>query len=78
MGLGINRGISEQLQLNFNSTSLEMNPDLLTNTVATNGATVLLLDALTSATGDFSFSLASKLNGSERLFFTPAGKKNTS
>ena len=75
MGLSDNRGISEQLQLNFNNTNLEMNPDLPTNTIASNGVTAILPASIASTSSNLSFSLGLKLNGSERLFFTPVGKQ---
>lgn len=75
MGLSDNRGIAEQLLLNFNTINLEMNPDLPTNTIASNGVTAILPAAIAKATSNLSFSMALKLNGSERLFFTPVGKQ---
>lgn len=75
VGLSDNRGIAEQLQLNFRDQSVEMNPDLPVNAVTTTGANALLSQSSLAEAGNHSFNLKLKLNGSERLFFTPVGKQ---
>lgn len=75
MGLTDNRGIAEQLQLNFNNTNIEMNPDLPSNTIASAGVNAVLPSTIATDTGSHTFSVNLKLNGSERLFFTPVGKQ---
>jgi inner membrane protein len=75
MGLTDNRGIAEQLHLNFNNTNFDMNPDLPSNTITSTGVTAKLPPTLAADTGSHTFTVNLKLNGSERLFFTPVGKQ---
>lgn len=72
IGLSDNRGITEQLQLNINSSSYDMNPGLPANTITGYGVNA---QVPASATDSIAFSVVLKLNGSERLFFTPVGKQ---
>ncbi len=74
MGLSDNRGITEQLQLHFNNSKIEMNPDLPANSITKNGVSAIL-PALNTINGDVSFELSLKLNGSRSLYFTPVGKQ---
>jgi inner membrane protein len=75
IGLSDNRGITEQLKLKIDTVTAEMNPDLPANTITTSGVNALVPKDLFAAAGNHSFSLQLKLNGSERLFFTPVGKQ---
>jgi inner membrane protein len=75
MGLSDNRGIAEQLQLNFNNTAVDMNPDLPANSITKNGVNALTPLTEVSSAVDVPFTLNLKLNGSERLYFTPVGKQ---
>jgi inner membrane protein len=75
IGLSDNRGITEQLKLKIDTVTAEMNPDLPANTITTSGVNALVPKDLFATAGNHSFSLQLKLNGSERLFFTPVGKQ---
>jgi inner membrane protein len=75
IGLSDNRGIAEQLQLNFRDSAVEMNPDLPANSICTTGVNAVLPSASLAEGGNHSFNLKLKLNGSERLFFTTVGKQ---
>ena len=75
MGLSDNRGIAEQLQLKFNNTAVDMNPDLPANSITKNGVNALTPLTNETAASELSFALNLKLNGSERLYFTPVGKQ---
>lgn len=72
IGLSDNRGIAEQLQLSINNASYDMNPGLPANTITGYGVNA---QVRASATDSITFSVVLKLNGSERLFFTPVGKQ---
>lgn len=75
MGLSDNRGIAEQLQLKLNNTAVDMNPDLPANSITKNGVNALTPLSNETATSEIAFTLNLKLNGSERLYFTPVGKQ---
>lgn len=76
-GITDNRGIAEQLQLNWNGTSVEMNPGVPLNTITTTGVSAVLNDAALLKDKEQTFSLHIKLNGSAQLHFTPVGKQTT-
>jgi len=76
-GLTDNRGIAEQLQLNWNDSATAMDPGIPTNTVAVSGVSSVLKNGLSLKDSEQSFQLHLKLNGSERLYFTPLGKQTT-
>lgn len=76
-GITDNRGIAEQLQMNWNSEPTVMDPGLPANTIAASGVSALLKNGLLLKDTEQSFLLQLKLNGSERLYFTPLGKQTT-
>jgi inner membrane protein len=76
-GITDNRGIAEQLELNWNNTATPMDPGISTNTIATSGVSAVLKNGISLKDSEQSFQLHLKLNGSERLYFTPLGKQTT-
>lgn len=75
IGLTDNRGIAEQLQLQLDDTAAAMDPDLPANGIASTGVTAIVPQTLLNANKGCTFSIRLKLNGSERLYFTPVGKQ---
>lgn len=75
IGLSDNRGIAEQLKIQFSNGVVEMNPDLPPNSITKNGVNASMSINAETTGNDLSFSLHLKLNGSERLYFTPVGKQ---
>ena len=76
-GISDNRGIAEQLELNWNNTAMPMEPGITTNTIATSGVSAVLNNGISLKESEQSFQLHLRLNGSERLYFTPLGKQTT-
>lgn len=74
-GITDNRGIAEQLQLNWNDSLIEMNPGVPLNTITETGVSCVLTNAALLKDAEQSFMLRIKLNGSEQLNFTPIGKQ---
>lgn len=52
-----------------------MDPDLPANGIASTGVTAIVPQTLLNANKGCTFSIRLKLNGSERLYFTPVGKQ---
>jgi inner membrane protein len=76
-GITDNRGISEQLELNWNNIATPMEPGIATNTIAASGVSAVLKNGISLKESEQSFQLHLRLNGSERLYFTPLGKQTT-
>lgn len=76
-GITDNRGIAEQLQMNWNNEPTVMDPGLPANTIAASGVSALLKNGLLLKDTEQSFQLQMKLKGSERLYFIPLGKQTT-
>lgn len=76
-GLSDNRGIAEQVMLNWKGVNTELEPSLPNNDISSTGINALIVntDALQAEAHSFSMNL--KLNGSEQLYFTPLGKQTT-
>lgn len=74
-GLTDNRGIAEQLQLNWNDLPSAMDPGIPANTIASSGVSAVLKNGIALKDSEQTFQLHLKLNGSERLSFTPLGKQ---
>lgn len=76
-GITDNRGIAEQLELNWNNTAMAMDPGISTNTIAASGVSAVLKNGISLKDVEQTFQLRLRLNGSERLYFTPLGKQTT-
>ncbi len=76
-GITDNRGISEQLELNWNNIATPMEPGIATNTIAVSGVSAVLKNGISLKDVEQTFQLHLRLNGSERLYFTPLGKQTT-
>ncbi len=76
-GITDNRGIAEQLQLKWDAASVELNPGVPVNTIASTGVSAVLSNAGLLKEKEQTFSLHLKLNGSAQLHFTPVGKQTT-
>ncbi len=76
-GLTDNRGIAQQVKLNWQGTEKDFEPGLPVNDIVSNGIHTIIADAKTMQTTANEFSLNLKLNGSEQLFFIPLGKQTS-
>jgi inner membrane protein len=76
-GLSDNRGIAEQVMLNWKGMNTELEPGLPENFISTTGINALIANTDALQTEAHPFSMNLKLNGSEQLYFTPLGKQTT-
>lgn len=74
-GLTDNRGIDDQLSINWNGSERSFNAGVPKNALVTSGVSVPVALSATDTGKPFSFSIELKLKGSEYLFFTPLGKE---
>lgn len=75
LGLSDNRGIDDQLSINWNGSSKSFNAGVPKNAIVASGVSIPVpLDVYDKAKS-FSFDIGLKLKGSEYLFFTPLGKQ---
>ncbi len=72
-----NRGIDEQLQVNWNGAAVDMDPGVPSTDISSSGVNALVNNGAELKDKEQSFQLRIKLKGSERLYFTPVGKKTT-
>ena len=74
-GLTDNRGIEDQLSVNWNGKEKAFNPGLPENTLVTSGVSIpVSVSHFSSSATTYSFSINLKLKGSEYIFFTPLAK----
>lgn len=74
MNIADNKGLNDQLTLNWKDTTIELSPDYANGSTAMKAnLNVHSLQELSNA----SFSAIIDLNGSEQLLFTPVGKSTT-
>ena len=74
-GLSDNRGIDDQLSINWNGTERSFNAGLPKNAVVNSGVSIPVSLGAIDKTSSFAFNIELKLKGSEYLFFTPLGKE---
>lgn len=77
LGITDNRGIAESLVLNWNGQPFEMEPGFPETEIAASGVSMLIPDAVRLKDSASTFQLKLKLNGSERLYFTPLAKQTS-
>lgn len=77
MGITDNRGITEELKLNWNGKMTAMDPGIPVANLAASGVSCLLPEATLLKDSAHDFQVQLKLNGSERLYFTPLGKETS-
>jgi inner membrane protein len=75
MGITDAKGLKDELQLNWNNSSLPMTPAYMNNAVLKEGFSAPV--AITDPTAAISFSSQININGSQQLLFTPVGKQTT-
>ena len=74
-GLSDNRGIDDQLSINWYGTQKSFNAGVPKNALVNSGVSLPVTLAGIDKTKPLSFSIELKLKGSEYLFFTPLGKQ---
>jgi inner membrane protein len=74
-GLSDNRGIQEQLAINWNGDSKSFNAGVPKNALINSGVSVPISIAAEEINRTFSFDMQLQLRGSEFLFFSPLGKQ---
>ena len=74
-GLSDNRGIDDQLSINWNGTEKSFNAGVPKNALVNSGVSIPVALGAIDRTRPFSFNIELKLKGSEYLFFTPLGKQ---
>jgi inner membrane protein len=74
-GLTDNRGIDDQLMINWDGTEKSFNAGVPKNALVPSGVSVPIDLSAIKATSSISFNIQLKLKGSEYLFFTPVGKQ---
>ncbi len=75
MGLSDLRGIEESIQLQWGSTKKIFDPGTVTDDLYSKGVHVMTPLQSNALQKKIPFSLAVKLKGNQRLFFTPVGKE---
>ena len=74
-GLTDNRGIDDQLTINWNGSQKSFNAGVPKNALVSSGVSVPIVLSPIDIVKSFSFNIQLKLKGSEYLFFTPLGKQ---
>jgi len=74
-GLSDNRGIEDQLTINWNGSEKSFNAGVPKNALVHSGVSVPVTLSTMDSSKSFSFNIKLKLKGSEYLFFTPLGKQ---
>ena len=74
-GLTDNRGIDDQLTINWNGVEKIFNAGVPKNALINSGVSVPIAFASNDSTKPFAFDIQLKLKGSEYLFFSPLGKQ---
>ena len=74
-GLTDNRGIDDQLIINWNGNAKSFNAGVPKNALVNSGVSVPVPLTEFDLAKSFSFNIQLKLKGSEHLFFTPLGKQ---
>ena len=74
-GLTDNRGIDDQLSINWNGNEKSFNAGVPKNALVNSGVSVPVSVNENDSARSFSFDIQLKLKGSEHLFFTPLGRQ---
>jgi inner membrane protein len=74
-GLSDNRGIDEQLTIDWNGSERSFNAGVPKNALVNSGVSVPVSLSVIDVSKPFSFNIQLTLKGSEYLFFTPLGKQ---
>jgi inner membrane protein len=77
MGITDTRGLKNEMQINWNDSAITLNPPPSTTAGASDLFTAPLHLTATDAAEEMRFSSVIRLNGSERLLFSPVGKETT-
>lgn len=77
MGVSDPKGLQSQLQLKLNDSLLNLSPAILPDNNIQNAFSASSLLTQADIEKDMSFSTTIRLNGSEKLLFTPVGKETT-
>ncbi|HET9430067.1 MAG TPA: cell envelope integrity protein CreD [Chitinophagaceae bacterium] len=76
-GISDAKGLNEEIQLSWRDSVVNMNPNMVNNSIMKEGFSTPVLINENLAGGDISFSIKINLNGSQQLFFTPVGKETS-